>query len=480
MTISIRRRLLSNLLLTIVFVSATTLYLSYLDARHEVQELFDAQLAQSARVLQTLVLPELKMQQHDEMRTVQGNMPNFLDKTPGGEHEETTYGHEYERKLAFQVWSKNKTMLLRSVTAPMYALSENALTPQGRGFSDVDAGDYTWRVFSLWNETDSYLIQVGERYDVREELITNISRRLITPALVTLPLLGVLIWVGIGRGLRPLQKVAKEVMRRDPAYLEVMDIGPVPDEIKPLVKSLNGLFEQVKVAFEKERQFTDDAAHELRTPLAALKTQAQVALRARDSHERTTALEQLLSGVDRASHLVGQMLTLARLDPEAGVIQREGINLHELAADVVAQLVPKAIKKQINVELTGDEDAKVLAEPLSLSILIRNLVENAIVYTPESGEIILNIDKTATSGVVLCVTDTGPGIDETLKHRVFDRFFRVLGNRSTGCGLGLSIVKRIAVLNQLRVELENSTQGQGLIATVYFDNNVHKTIVGDA
>jgi len=477
--ISIRRRLLSTLLLTIVFVSATTLYLSYVDAHHEVQELFDAQLAQSARVLQTLILPELELHQQDEMRAVQANVPHFLGKAKEGEDEETAYGHEYERKLAFQVWSRDKTMLLRSVTAPKKALSVNALTPAARGFSDVDAGDYTWRVFSLWDEADAYLIQVGERYDVREELITNISRRLITPSLVSLPLIGFLIWVGIGRGLLPLQKVAKEVMRRDPAYLEMMDIGPVPEEIRPLVKSLNGLFEQVKVAFEKERQFTDDAAHELRTPLAALKTQAQVALRARDSHERTTALEQLISGVDRASHLVGQMLTLARLDPEAGSIQREGINLHELAADVVAQLVPKAIKKQINVELTGDESATVFAEPLSLSILIRNLVENAVVYTPEAGEIILDIYKTMSNGVVLSVTDTGPGIDEKLKHRVFDRFFRVLGNRSSGCGLGLSIVKRIAVLNQLRVDLNNRRQGQGLVATVYFEDKSDNLAVID-
>ncbi|NOZ51931.1 MAG: two-component sensor histidine kinase [Gammaproteobacteria bacterium] len=472
MIISIRRRLLANLLLTIILVSTTALYLSYVDSRQEVQELFDAQLAQSARVLHALVLPELELQHGDEAQTALDHFPRFKNKPVKGMHGKMAFGHEYERKLAFQVWRNNKTLLLRSVSSPEKALSIDALNPKNRGFSDEKSGDYLWRVFSLWDETDTYLIQVGERYDVRDELITNISNRLITPSLIALPILGILIWVGIGRGMQPLQKVAKEVAKRDPAYLEMMDVGPVPDEIKPLVTSLNGLFKQLRAAFEKERQFTDDAAHELRTPLAALKTQAQVALRSNDDLERTAALEKLLGGVDRASHLVGQMLTLARLDPNAGTIQRQRINIHKLAAEVVAQLVPKAIKKHINVELTGQENLMVFAEPLSLSVLIRNLVENAVVYTPEGGEIILKIDRAIADSVMLSVTDTGPGIDEKLTRRVFDRFFRVLGNRTSGCGLGLSIVKRIAVLNQLRVELKNRMDGQGLVATVYFEHSV--------
>jgi two-component system sensor histidine kinase QseC len=472
LTISIRRRLIANLLITIAFVSLITLGLSYNDARHEVQELFDAQLAQSGRVLQALLLPELLVGPSDDLQKLLERFTrlpsNGLEKY---EDEAHALGHEYERKLAFQVWNRDKQLLLHSATAPLVALSPNALDPVNRGFSDEIVGAFDWRVFSLWDDSEQYLIQVGERYDVRDELTTKISRQLITPSLVSLPFLGLMIWIGIGRGLRPVQKVAEEVTRRDPEYLESMDVGPVPSEIKPLVGSLNRLFDRLKNALETERRFTDDAAHELRTPLAALKTQAQVSLRATDDAERQQALRQVVNSVDRATHLVEQMLTLSRLDPTTTLLVREKINLHELTADVVAQLVPVAMQKNIDVEITGSETAIVLVEPISMSILIRNLVDNAIRYTPAHGEVVVNIEQQPDHQVILSVVDTGPGIDPVLQGRVFDRFYRVTGNSSPGCGLGLSIVRRVADLNGLRVELKNKEQGTGLIASVYFYNS---------
>ena len=357
---------------------------------------------------------------------------------------------------------------MRSATAPSAALSVDALDPVNRGFTDEMVGVYDWRVFSLWDESNQYLIQVGERYDVRNELIAKISRQLITPSLVSLPFLGLMIWVGIGRGLRPVQKVAQEVTRRDPEYLESMEVGPVPSEIKPLVLSLNSLFDRLQHALEAERQFTDDAAHELRTPLAALKTQAQVSLRAASDEERQQALRQVVNSVDRATHLVEQMLTLARLDPAVTTLVRQKVNLHELAAEVVAQLVPVALEKNIEIEITGKEDVLVLVEPVSLSILIRNLVDNAIRYTPIQGEVVLNINQQPDHQVILSVIDSGPGIEPELQGRVFDRFYRVTGNSSPGCGLGLSIVQRVADLNDLKVDLKNKDSSQGLVASVYF------------
>jgi len=469
LTISIRRRLLANLLIIIAFVSLITLILSYKDARHEVQELFDAQLAQSGRVLQALLLPELLVGPSSDLQELLDRFTQVPDRpTSRYEDEAHALGHEYERKLAFQVWNRDKEILLRSAAAPSSALSENALDPVNRGFTDEKVGVYDWRVFSLWDESNQYLIQVGERYDVRNDLITKISRQLITPSLVSLPFLGLMIWIGIGRGLRPVQKVAQEVTRRDPEYLEPMEVGPVPSEIKPLVMSLNSLFERLQVALELERQFTDDAAHELRTPLAALKTQAQVSLRATNEEERQQALRQVINSVDRATHLVEQMLTLARLDPAVTTLVREKVNLHELAAEVVAQLVPVALEKNIEIEITGKEDVVVLVEPVSLSILIRNLVDNAIRYTPIQGEVVLNIDQHPGHQVILSVVDSGLGIEPELQGRVFDRFFRVTGNSSPGCGLGLSIVRRVADLNDLKVDLKNKDSGQGLVASVCF------------
>jgi len=469
LTNSIRRRLLANLIITIAFVSLVTLILSYRDARHEVQELFDAQLAQSGRVLQALLLPELLVGRSE-------NLQNLLDRfvpLPEGEvilNDDGTHnlGHEYERKLAFQVWGRDKTLLLRSSAAPTEALSLRALVPENRGYTDEIVGAYDWRVFSLWDESETFLIQVGERYDVRNELIARISRQLMTPSFVSLPFLGLMIWVGIGRGLRPVQQVAEEVTRRDPEYLEPMEVGPVPSEIRPLVFSLNKLFDRLKNALETERRFTDDAAHELRTPLAALKAQAQVSLRATEDDERQQALHNVINSVDRATHVVEQMLTLARLDPAATSLVKEKINIHDLAADVVAQLVPAAIQKNIVIEIIGSDDAIVFAEPVSLSILIRNLVDNAIRYTPLHGEVVLSIDDGPDDDVIISVADTGPGIDAELQTRVFDRFFRGTGNSPQGCGLGLSIVKRVADLNGMHVELKNKNEGNGLIASVYF------------
>ncbi|KPJ88900.1 MAG: hypothetical protein AMJ53_16255 [Gammaproteobacteria bacterium SG8_11] len=469
MATSIRRRLLITLLLTISLVSGLTLLLSYYDAQHEVEELFDAQLAQSAKVLQALLLPELLQGDPERLQSLlhlSENFPMVIDS----EGEAGAYGHEYERKLAFQVWDNEKNLLLKSASAPKAPLSEAGLETHNRGYSDEYVQDSLWRVFKLWDKNERFLIQVAERYDVREELTNDISNRLLAPAFLALPILGIMIWMGVGRGLSPVQHVANEVTRRDPHNLQAMEVGPVPVEIRPLVTELNELFEQLRHAFERERRFTDDAAHELRTPLASLKTQAQVALRATDEKQKQQALNQVILGVDRAAHLLEQMLTLARINPESNELTREDIFLHALAADVIAQIVPIALNKNINLELSGDQHAIVTANALSLSILIRNLVDNAVRYTPEGGEIVVTVGKEAQK-TVLTVTDTGPGISAELQQRVFDRFYRVVGNNTQGCGLGLAIVKQIADISNVSVELINNDPGPGLTAKVTFNGS---------
>jgi two-component system sensor histidine kinase QseC len=463
---SIRRRLLFTLLLTISLVSGVTLMLSYYDAHHEVQELFDAQLAQSAKVLQALLLPELLQGNPERLQPllhISDDLPVVLE----GEGEAGAYGHEYERKLAFQVWSNEKSLMLKSASAPEEPLSVAGLEAHNRGYSDEYVQGSLWRVFKLWDKHERFLIQVAERYDVREELTNDISNRLIAPAFLALPILGIMIWIGVGRGLSPVQHVADEVTRRDPHNLQPMEVGPVPMEIRPLVTELNELFEQLQHAFERERRFTDDAAHELRTPLASLKTQAQVALRASDESQKQQALKQVISGVDRAAHLLEQMLTLARINPESNELKQEEIFLHALAADVIAQIAPAALNKKIVLALTGDQHAVVRAHATSLSVLISNLVDNAVRYTPQGGEVNVDVSNQGRK-TVLTVSDTGPGISAKLQQRVFDRFYRVMGNHTQGCGLGLAIVKQIADLFDITVELKNNDPGPGLSAKVTF------------
>jgi len=465
---SIRRRLLITLLLAISFVSGTTVLLSYFDAQHEVQELFDAELAQSAKVLQALLLPELMQGDEAQLKTLSYLMQNFPPVIIESEEEAGLYGHEYERKIAFQVWDKNKKLVLKSLSAPEEPLSVAGLEPFHRGYSDEYVQNSLWRVFKLWDKSERFLIQVAERYDVRQELTGDISGKLIAPALIALPVLGILIWMAVGRGLAPVQQVAEEVMRRDPHNLQPMHVGPVPTEILPLVTELNELFAQLRHAFERERRFTDDAAHELRTPLASVKTQAQVALRSTDAAEQQQALRQVVSGVDRATHLLEQMLTLARLNPEEKNLKHEEIFLRALTADVIAQIAPAAIKKNIALELSGEEHAIVKADATILSILIRNLVDNAVRYTPQGGKVDVRISR-EKGKTVLTVIDNGPGISTELQQRVFDRFFRLVGNNTQGCGLGLAIVKQIADLFHITINIRNNDETQGLIVQATFN-----------
>jgi len=472
---SIRQRLLITLLSIIALVGIVTLARSYLDARHEVQELFDAQLAQSARVLQSLVFHEiaegdLGPESEDDLeRPRRRQLRKRLEREESRLDEH--HGHGYELKVAFQVWRADGQLLMHSMSTPEQPLAPEVFdrTNYRGGFADATIDGDHWRVFSLWDADHRFLIQVGERHDVRDELTTKISRRLVTPSVISLPILGLLIWFGIGGGLAPLRKVAAEVTRRAPTYLEPVDVGPVPREVRPLVDNLNDLFARLASAFDRERRFTADAAHELRTPLSALKTQAQVALRASDDAERRAALEQLLAGVDRASHLIDQLLTLARLEPGAHPIQRQSLQLRPILVDVLSQLGGKAVAKDLNLELTGEADPTVAGEPVSLSMLVRNLVDNAIRYTPSGGMVTVAIDEDAKSGVVeLTVTDTGPGIEPALRERVFDPFYRGLGSGTPGCGLGLAIVRQIAELHDARVELDDNPAGSGLRVRVIF------------
>lgn len=443
-----------------------TLVHSYRDAQHEVQELFDAQLAQAARVLQALVLRQLNQNQPGGLQEFLEDAPFVLSEqreAPGAERA----GHAYERKLAFQVWSRDRELLLHSSSAPREPLSAAPLDSQGGGFADAVLDGTLWRVFSLWDRDGAYLIEIGERYDIREELTHNISQRLITPSLLSLPVLAALIWIAVGRGLSPLGRAAAEVKRRAPEHLEPMDLGPVPEEVRPLVEALNELFVRLQAGFERERRFTGDAAHELRTPLAALKTQAQVALRASAAPQREQALRQVIAGVDRATHLLQQLMSLSQTEPGRVPLTSTLVDLSKLAEETLAELGPQALAKDLQLALDTEGGMKIYGEPVALGVLLRNLVDNAIRYTPVAGEVEAGVHRVGDE-IVLSVCDTGPGIAASMRERVLDRFYRIPGSGESGCGLGLSIVRQIAEAHGAAFALHDAKQGTGLIAEVRF------------
>jgi two-component system sensor histidine kinase QseC len=430
---SIRRRLLLALLATSLLAWGTTLLFSYRDTRHELNELLDAHLAQSASLLIAQVSHET-----DEIDV-----------------EHSPRLHHYQRKVAFQIWEQGKSLILHSASAPNVRLS-----PVDQGFSDSQVGGYKWRVFSAWDDSRHFLIQVGERREARDALAMTIARNMLLPLLVALPVLALLIWFSVARGLRPLQVLGHQVAARDADNLAPIESTTAPDEVLPLLQGLNKLFARVRASIDSERRFTADAAHELRTPLAAIRTQAQVARAAGDDAESRRALDNVIAGCDRAAHLVDQLLTLARLEPDEAV-QREAVDLQALVANVVADLAPAAIAKDVDLQLAPGPAVQVTGSPALLAIMARNLIDNAIRYTARRSGVQVAVTPT-DDGAEFSVLDQGPGIAAQEIGRVWDRFYRVLGSGETGSGLGLSIVKRIAELHDAQVSLAPRAGGSGL------------------
>ena len=437
---SLRRRLLVLLSGTVLLAWTATALFSYFDARHEIGEMLDAQLAQSAGLIAAQLEHEI-----DDDRS--GTVPRQ---------------YKQERKIAFQVWDRSDALLLRSASAPETRLSE-----RDEGYADAVIDGKRWRIFSRRDESGRYVVQVGERYELRDELAESVAGHLMHPLAVALPVLALLIWFAVGAGLAPLGRLAAEVGRRAPDNLAPLEESRTPREVRPLLGALNTLFARLRALLEQERRFTADAAHELRTPLAAVKTQAQVALGAVDAEERARALAHVVTGTDRAAHLVEQLLMLARLDPQTALAQARPASLRDLAAECVAAQAPAAAQKNVGVGLAAEDDGLIAGDSTLLAVLLRNLVDNAVRYSPAGGEIEVSIGR-EDGTVVLRVTDNGPGIPEAERSRVFERFYRVLGSGEEGSGLGLSIVKRIADLHRASIALAAGPGGRGLKMSVAF------------
>jgi len=440
-------------------VSVTVLS-SYQASRHEVQELFDAQLSRSAKLLLSMAVADIREGHIGDLQDLL--VENQLRIESNERQMEDLRSHDYEAKLAFQLWDQHGNMLLRSVNAPLVPLSD-----QLQDYSDRTIDHTDWRIFSLWSHDKEFLVMAAERYDVRKELVNAITQRLLLPYLLLLPILAWLLWMAVGHGLAPLQRLAGEVQSRDEHYLDSIDEDNVPDEVRPIIHALNRLFGELRDSLENERRFTSDAAHELRTPLAALKTHAQLARSSVSKADRDHALAQLNGGVDRASHVVDQMLALARVEPGAAPRPLQSLDLHQLVVDEVAGLAMMAAQK--NIELSVDDPGVVTlqGDPLSLAMLVRNLIDNAIRYTPEQGQVAIGFEQNDQQ-LILLVTDSGPGIPEEQQDKIFQRFFRGEGREESGCGIGLSIVKRIAEMHRAQIHIQNVSPAGGLQVRLVF------------
>ncbi|AZZ44059.1 two-component sensor histidine kinase [Pseudomonas sp. Choline-3u-10] len=461
---SIRNRTLV-LVLGILLLSLSLIsWRSYRDARHEIEELFDAQLAQSARLVQGLVMREMEPSARHALQSA-------LDAAVNARRNQGVPGHDYETKLGFQVYAADGSSVLQSAGAPNGALQELAKAASASPFSalsggyhDVQLDGHAWRLFLLHDPEDELWILVSERDDVRGELVGKIARRSLLPDLIGLPLLALLIWLAVGWGLRPLAHMAQLLKNRDPDNLAPLLLAPLPQELEPVAASLNRLLQQVNQLVDREKRFIADAAHELRTPLAVLRIHAQNAQQAGSEADRDEALRQLLAGVDRTTRVVTQLLTLARLEPSAQQLRLAPLDMRRLTRDTLAELTPLAIARDQELTLEIDEhgDYSLTGDAASLATLLQNLVGNALTYTPSGGRIEVQLRSTPDK-LIIEVADSGPGIAPELREQLFERFVR-LGD-GQGAGLGLSIVARIAELHGATVELLDSALG-GLRAIV--------------
>lgn len=438
---SLQRRLLSLVLGLVASVWLATAVLTWFDASHELDELLDGHLAQAAAIL--------VVQQADEMDEEHHNVdaPSL---------------HRYAPKVAFQVFYGGR-LVTRSANAPLTPLS-GLSTSFKPGFDTVHVGGADWRVFSAFGAEPEIQVYVGEELASRSSILWAVLRSTLLPMALGLPLLAVALWWAINRSVAPMRELGMALARRRPDALEPLAVGGTPTEIAPMVESLNNLLKRIATLLESERRFTADASHELRTPIAAIRTQAQVALGETDDGLRRQALHHTLEGCDRAIRLVDQLLTLSRLEASAAPAL-QSLDLCALVRQVVADQAPHAIAKGQNLELDAIEPCQLSGNATLLTVLVRNLVDNAVRYSPSAASIRVSVFR-QDQRTVLRVEDSGPGLSDSDLQRLGERFFRVTGNEETGSGLGWSIVKRIAAVHQMHMQVERSADLGGLAVTV--------------
>ncbi len=442
---SLQGRLLLLVISGVALVWLVTSVLTWYDVRHELDELLDGHLAQAAALL--------VVQQAQE---IEGDDDRELDAPTL---------HRYAPKVAFQVFHEDR-LALRSANAPVAPMVETGSHFKS-GFRTVQIDRMAWRVFAAYGAERDVQVYVGEQMSSRNAILWAVLRSTLWPMLIALPLLALAVWWAVRLGVQPIRRLGRVLAERQPQALDPVALDPLPTEMAPMIAALNSLFERIALLLASERRFTADAAHELRTPIAAIRMQAQVAMLEADDALRQHALQGTLEGCDRATRLVEQLLSLSRLEAAQAPAMRE-VDLRALAQRVVAEVAPKAIGKQQSLEFEGREPCTLPGNETLLAVLVRNLVDNAVRYSPPAARIRVAVRQQGGQ-VVLSVEDSGPGLGDADLQRLGERFFRVAGSLESGSGLGWSIVRRIAAVHRLRIDAGRSTALGGLVVRVIHD-----------
>jgi signal transduction histidine kinase len=433
---SLRARLLFAVLGLLAVAVLLVGSVSYRNVRTETEALFDYQLRQMA----------LSLRDQGEVAPAQASA--LVDQ---------------QLDFVVQVWTADGRAI--------YATRRHEALPQRAqlGFADVAVGGQVWRSFSV--AMPSRVIQVSQPLSVRRKLAADAAWRAVLPLLLVAPFMAATAWWLTVLALRPLQRVAADVRRRDEQSLAPLPADGLPDEVAPLVMALNALLQRLGQSLDTQRAFVADAAHELRSPLTALKLQLQLLRRTGSEAERSAAADALAAGIERAARLVEQLLALARSEPGAAAAAPQRLDLSELAREALADTVPLALARGTQLELFADASVFVDGDRAALAVLVRNLADNAVRYAPRAARVELRVSS--PDGVpTLQVDDSGPGIPQAERERVFDRFYRRGVGDEGGTGLGLAIVRSVAQRHGASVVLDDSPLG-GLRVTLHFGGGSH-------
>ncbi len=443
MTPSIRQRLFRWFVLVLLLISVAFSVPVFLNAHEEVNELFDKVLRETAY--------------------------SWLNTSATSGTALSIPSHQSAKDdidLIVQTWDSNKKLLYRSHVLPPLPLAGT------EGLSTLDWQNDKWRVFQL--KSAKGLVQIAQSQSERQETANEIASHLLMPLVFLLPCLGGLAWFGLGWSLRPLEDVVNAVNTRNPESLQAIPNERLPQEVSSLVTALNGLLHRLDQVLNKQRQFIADAAHELRTPLTAVSLQAQIAERVNDPEKRSSTFSDLRQGIARASHVVQQLLTMARLDPESTPPVSTPLHLDELIRNLLTDFMPLANARKLDLVTAIGGTTPILGDADTLRILFGNVLENAIRYTPEGERVEVSV-LAKGDNAYLEVDDNGIGIPDEERTRIFDRFYRVLGNKEPGSGLGLAIVKRIADQHGASIVLSDGKSGKGLNVSIGFPVYRHES-----
>ncbi|WP_333699711.1 ATP-binding protein, partial [Vibrio hepatarius] len=425
---SIKRRLIGVvMILTLTMVSLALLF-SAMSTKHETQEVYDARLGQTAKLL---LLTTSSFESQLSKASIQSQFEAWMQKIrqlSDSDDDPTEYGHPYENNIVFQLYKNNALVWSSRKDAGVLSPS-----PEFSGFGDREVDGREWRIFQL-HSTDSEFVLVAEKHSIRQEIINEVVLSAILPQMILFPLFIVILIYFIGKSFRPISELRLAISQRSIEKLDRIYVSNQTLELSPLVDTLNQLLEQLEMAWQRERQFTRMAAHEIKTPLTILRLNAENALHSQDKEQLEQDLSNLLKGIDRTDRVLHQLLTLAKVDSITN-LEKQEVVLNNVLQSTLSDLAQLALRNDQHLSLEGDT-CSIQGDAFLLGLLFRNLIDNAIRYSGNGSNIDVHL-VASDYWYEVFISDTGQNISDEAREKLFDSFYRANTEKGDGAGLGM-------------------------------------------